>query len=159
MQKPTVVLTLVVTALLASQTGAEPSVADETGTFSIVAYDPLAREWGVGVASRVLAVGYIVPWARAEVGAVATQAMADVRYGRYGLELLEAGFTAEQTLAVLLEFDEEAEHRQVAIIDSVGRITAHTGGETLEWSGDRQGELYSVQGNILVGEEVLIAME
>lgn len=155
----TVSLIVLLAAFTTPPMTADPVEEPGTATFSIVAYDPLAREWGVGVASRVLAVGYIVPWARAEVGAVATQAMADVRYGRYGLELLEAGFTAEQTLAVLLEFDEEAEHRQVAIIDSIGRIAAHTGGETLEWSGDRQGEHYSVQGNILVGGEVLIAME
>jgi len=138
---------------------ADPEAKPVTSTFSIVAFDPEAREWGVAVASRVLAVGYIVPWARAEVGAVATQAYADLRYGRYGLELLEAGFTAEQALQVLLEFDAEAQQRQVAIVDSAGRVAAFTGTETSAWAGDRHGEHYSVQGNILVGEQVLVNME
>ncbi len=155
----TVSLIVLLAALTTPSMATNPAMEPVTATFSIVAVNPLTREWGVGVASRVLAVGYIVPWARAEVGAVATQAYSDVRYGRYGLELLDAGFTAEQTLSVLLEFDEEAEYRQVAIIDAAGRIAAFTGEDTLEWSGDRQGENYSVQGNILIGEEVLVAME
>jgi uncharacterized Ntn-hydrolase superfamily protein len=159
MEKPSVLLTPLLLFALTSQVGAVSGVGDETATFSIVAYDPELREWGVAVASRVLAVGHIVPWAEAEVGAVATQAHTDVRYGSYGLKLLEAGFTAEQTLQVLLEFDEDASQRQVAIIDAAGRIAAFTGGETLEWSGDRRGDNHSVQGNILVGEEVLVAME
>ncbi|MCX7022684.1 MAG: DUF1028 domain-containing protein [bacterium] len=150
---------LAILALAAASFAADPEEKPITSTFSIVAFDPEAREWGVAVASRVLAVGYIVPWARAEVGAVATQAYADLRYGRYGLELMEAGFTAEQTLQVLQEFDEDAQQRQVAVVDSEGRVAAFTGGETSAWAGDRQGEHYSVQGNILVGEEVLTNME
>jgi len=150
---------LALLGLAAASMAADPEEKPVTSTFSIVAFDPEAREWGVAVASRVLAVGYIVPWARAEVGAVATQAYADLRYGRYGLELLEAGFTAEQTLQVLLEFDGEAQQRQVAVVDSTGRVSAFTGRETSAWAGDRQGEHYSVQGNILVGEQVLADME
>ncbi len=154
-----VICAAILALLAAASFAADPEAGPVTSTFSIVAFDPEAREWGVAVASRVLAVGYIVPWARAEVGAVATQAYADLRYGRYGLELLEAGFTAEQALQVLLEFDAEAQQRQVAVVDSAGRVAAFTGTETSAWAGDRQGEHYSVQGNILVGEQVLVAME
>ncbi|OGD73841.1 MAG: hypothetical protein A2Y64_09255 [Candidatus Coatesbacteria bacterium RBG_13_66_14] len=159
MQNRSVICAASLALLAAAAFAVEPGPGPVTSTFSIVAFDPEAREWGVAVASRVLAVGYIVPWARAEVGAVATQAYADLRYGRYGLELLEAGFTAEQALQVLLEFDAEAQQRQVAIVDSAGRVAAFTGAETMAWAGDRQGEHYSVQGNILVGERVLVAME
>lgn len=129
-----------------------------TATFSIVAYDPGTEEWGVAVASRVLAVGYIVPWAEAGVGAVATQALADVDYGVEGLKLLEAGYSAEEVLQTLLEKDEGRDERQVAIVDGEGNVFAFTGESTLEWSGHIMGEYFSVQGNILVGEEVLEEM-
>jgi uncharacterized Ntn-hydrolase superfamily protein len=130
-----------------------------TATFSIVAYDPETGEWGVGVASRVLAVGYIVPWARAGVGAVATQAMVDVSLGPDGLALLENGYSAEDALAELLANDEGREERQLGIVDGSGNAAAFTGAKTLAWSGHIIGDHYTIQGNILAGEEVPAEME
>ncbi|MCP4229961.1 MAG: DUF1028 domain-containing protein [bacterium] len=127
-------------------------------TFSIVAYDPETEEWGIAVASRVLAAGYDVSWAKAGVGAIATQAMVNIGYGTDGLILLEEGLSAEETLTKLLAEDEGREKRQVAIIDAAGNVIAFTGDSTLDWSGHKTGEYYSVQGNILVGEEVLTEM-
>jgi uncharacterized Ntn-hydrolase superfamily protein len=133
--------------------------AADAGTFSIVAYDADAGEWGVAVASRVLAVGYIVPWAKAGVGAVATQSYANLDYGIEGLALLAEGLSAEEALERLLKADDERERRQVAIIDAAGHVAVFTGDETLAWSGHVVGDGYSVQGNILTGEEVLTEME
>jgi uncharacterized Ntn-hydrolase superfamily protein len=130
-----------------------------TATFSVVAYDAEAGEWGVAVASRVLAVGYIVPWAKAGVGAIATQAYANLDYGIEGLKLLEEGLPASEVLERLREADAESERRQVAVIDAAGNVAAFTGEDTLAWSGNRSGPDYSVQGNILTGEEVLSEME
>jgi uncharacterized Ntn-hydrolase superfamily protein len=135
------------------------SVGNYAGTFSIVAYDADAGEWGVAVASRVLAAGYIVPWAKAGAGAIATQAYANVDYGIEGLELLAQGLSAEEALERLRENDAEDRLRQVAIIDAAGTVAVFTGEETPAWSGHIAGEGYSVQGNILTGEEVLTEME
>lgn len=135
------------------------SVGNYAGTFSIVAYDAEAGEWGVAVASRVLAAGYVVPWAKAGVGAIATQAYANLYYGVEGLELLAEGLSAEEALERLREKDEEDRLRQVAVIDAAGNVAVFTGEETLAWSGHIAGDGYSVQGNILVGEEVLTEME
>jgi uncharacterized Ntn-hydrolase superfamily protein len=129
------------------------------GTFSIVAHDAEAGEWGVAVASRVLAAGYIVPWARAGFGAVATQSYANLDYGVEGLALLAEGLSAEEVLERLLKADEERERRQVAIIDAAGNVAVFTGEETLAWSGHIAGDHYSVQGNILTGEDVVTEME
>jgi uncharacterized Ntn-hydrolase superfamily protein len=135
------------------------TAACDAGTFSIVAYDAEAGEWGVAVASRVLAVGYIVPWAKAGAGAIATQAYANLDYGIQGLTLLEEGLPAGEVLARLRQADAERERRQVAIIDAAGHVAAFTGAETLAWSGHVTGDGYSVQGNILTGEEVIREME
>lgn len=129
-----------------------------TSTFSLVAYDPETREWGIAVASRVLAVGYIVPWAEAGVGAIATQAYANIDYGVEGLKLLREGKSAEAVLAELKARDKEAESRQVAIMDRDGNVAAFTGKETLAWSGNITHENLSAQGNILAGERVLTDM-
>jgi uncharacterized Ntn-hydrolase superfamily protein len=136
-------------------------LADDTdnGTFSIVAYDPETGEWGIAVASKVLAVGYIVPWAKANVGAIATQALSNVSYGVEGLELLGEGLTAEEVLQKLIESDPDSENRQIGIVDGEGNTTAFTGENTLEWSGHIIGENYAIQGNILTGENVLAGME
>ena len=128
-------------------------------TFSIVAYDPDAKEWGVGVASRVFAVGYIVPWVKPNVGAIATQALANIDYGVNGLELLRNGFTAQAALDSLLKADSGRDDRQVAIIDKDGRVAAYTGKGANAWAGHRTGEYYSVQGNILVSGDVVLSME
>lgn len=128
------------------------------GTFSIVAYDPETQELGVAVHSRVVAVGSIVPFAKAGVGAIATQSLANVSYGPRGLELLEEGLSPEEVLAQLLEEDDDREVRQVGIIAADGSTAQFTGSDCLEWAGHRSGENYCVQGNILAGEEVIDAM-
>ncbi len=145
--------------LCAAATSAASAVPATTGTFSIVAYDAEAGEWGIAVASRVLAAGYIVPWAKAGAGAIATQAYANLYYGVEGLDLLAEGLSAEEALERLREEDEEDGLRQVAIIDGAGTVAVFTGEGAPAWSGHIAGDGYSVQGNILVGEEVLTEME
>lgn len=129
-----------------------------TGTFSIVARDSTTGELGVAVQSRAFSVGMAVPWAQAGVGAVATQASTNESFGPDGLALLDAGLTAEETLAHLLDDDPEREHRQLAIVDDRGRTAVHTGASCLDWAGHRTGPGYSCQGNILAGAEVVEAM-
>ncbi|MCS7197287.1 MAG: DUF1028 domain-containing protein [Candidatus Bipolaricaulota bacterium] len=127
-------------------------------TFSIVACDLKAQEWGVAVQSKFLAVGPIVPWAEANVGAIATQAYANTSYGPRGLQMLKLGFSAEETLKKLLETDEGREHRQVGIVDAQGRAAAFTGKECYPWAGHIVGKNFAVQGNILVSQETVAAM-
>ena len=128
------------------------------GTFSIVGYDPETGDLGVAVASKFFAVGSVVPWARAGIGAVATQSYANTSFGPRGLRLLADGFTPDETLSQLLESDEGRETRQVAIVDAKGDAVNYTGSECLPWAGGIVGEGYAVQGNILVGEGVVRAM-
>jgi uncharacterized Ntn-hydrolase superfamily protein len=127
-------------------------------TFSIVAADPDAGDWGVAVASKVLAVGAVVPYARAGVGAVATQAWANTDFGPEGLELMAAGSPAPEALAELVHGDEGRADRQAGIIDGHGLPATFTGNDCLEWAGGRTGSGFACQGNILVGEEVVAAM-
>ncbi len=129
-----------------------------TGTFSIVGFDPQTREWGIAVASRVLDVGYIVPWLEAEVGAVATQALANPYFGPWGLKALRQGATAEEALRILLERDSMPQERQVAVMDREGRCAAFTGEGTLPWAGHREALYVCVQGNILAGPQVVDTM-
>ncbi len=161
---PTASVCLVVFALLVGIAASSIATADDAvppevcGTFSIVAYDPETQELGVAVHSRVVAVGSIVPFAKAGVGAIATQSYANVSYGPRGLELLEDGLDAGEVLELLLSGDEQREVRQVGIIAADGSTAQFTGSECLEWAGGRMGENYCVQGNILAGEEVVDAM-
>lgn len=127
-------------------------------TFSIVAYDPKNNKWGVAVQSKFVAVGSIVPYAKAKVGAIATQAYANTSYGPNGLALLEKGLTAEETIQRLIKDDEKKEERQVGIVDSFGNAASFTGSECFEWAGHIVGKNFSCQGNILVSEEVVKAM-
>jgi uncharacterized Ntn-hydrolase superfamily protein len=127
-------------------------------TFSIVGFDPETNSLGVAVQSKFLAVGSIVPWARAGVGAVATQAMANYNYGPRGLDLMAQGKTADETLEGLISADEDREHRQVGIVDGRGRAATFTGSECFDWAGGVTGEYYAAQGNILVGKETVWAM-
>jgi uncharacterized Ntn-hydrolase superfamily protein len=127
-------------------------------TFSIVAFDPETDSLGVAVQSKFLAVGSVVPWARAGVGAVATQAMANYNYGPHGLDLMSEGNSAEQTVQALTSADEDREHRQVGIVDALGRTSTFTGSECFDWAGGVTGEHYAAQGNILVGRETVEAM-
>src|SRR5829696_6581500 len=127
-------------------------------TFSIVGFDPETDSLGVAVQSKFLAVGSVVPWARAGVGAVATQAMANYNYGPHGLELMARGKTADETVEGLISADEDRQHRQVGAVDARGRAATFTGSECFEWAGGATGEHYAVQGNILVGGETVEAM-
>src|SRR5919112_990580 len=127
-------------------------------TFSIVGFDPETDSLGVAVQSKFLAVGSVVPWARAGVGAVATQAMANYNYGPHGLELMARGKTADETVERLTFADEDREHRQVGAVDARGRAATFTGSECFEWAGGATGEHYAAQGNILVGGETVEAM-
>jgi uncharacterized Ntn-hydrolase superfamily protein len=127
-------------------------------TFSIAGFDPETDTWGVAVQSKFLAVGAIVPWARAGVGAVATQAMANFNYGPRGLELMSQGKTAQETVEALISSDDDREHRQLGVVDAAGRAATFTGSECFEWAGGVEGEHYAAQGNILVGRETVEAM-
>ena len=127
-------------------------------TFSIAAFDPDTDSLGVAVQSKFLAVGAVVPWARAGVGAVATQAMANFNYGPRGLDLMAEGRTAEETVEALTLADEGREHRQVGVVDARGRAATYTGSECFDWAGGITGEHYAAQGNILVGAETVEAM-
>ncbi|WP_448595109.1 DUF1028 domain-containing protein [Thermoflexus hugenholtzii] len=127
-------------------------------TFSIVAFDPARQEWGVAVASKFLAAGAVVPWARAGAGAVATQSYANTRFGPEGLDRMAEGLSAEETLAHLLAADPEREKRQVGLVDRAGRAAAFTGAECLPWAGHRIGEGFCCQGNLLVDARTLEAM-
>jgi uncharacterized Ntn-hydrolase superfamily protein len=127
-------------------------------TFSIVGFDPETDSLGVAVQSKFLAVGSVVPWARAGVGAVATQAMANYTYGPRGLELMARGKTADETVEGLISTDEDRQHRQVGAVDARGRAATFTGSECFEWAGGATGEYYAAQGNILVGGEMVEAM-
>jgi uncharacterized Ntn-hydrolase superfamily protein len=128
-------------------------------TFSIVARSADGESWGVAVASKFLAVGSVVPAAVAEVGAIATQAWANVAYKGQALALLDEGATAAVALQRLLEEDDGREHRQVGLVDAEGGAASHTGSDCLAWAGGRTGDGYAIQGNILTGEEVVAAME
>src|ERR687889_554547 len=127
-------------------------------TFSIVAFDPETDSLGVAVQSKFLAVGSVVPWARAGVGAVATQAMANFNYGPRGLDLMARGRTAEETVEALTSADEGRDHRQLGVVDARGRAATFTGPECFDWAGGVTGEHYAAQGNILVGKETVEAM-
>ena len=136
-----------------------PAAPPDPATFSIAATDPATGEVGVAVASRFFAVGTVVPWARAGVGAVATQASANTSYGPDGLDLMARGLTAEEALKVLLRGDEERDRRQVGLVTAAGDSATFTGPGANAWAGGRKGPGYAVQGNILAGEAVVEAME
>lgn len=130
-----------------------------TSTFSIVAMDTLTGEFGVAVASKVLDVGYIVPWGEPGTGAIATQAWTNANFGPEGLEMLRTGASAEETMESLLGSDPEREVRQLGIVDAEGNSASFTGSETLDWAGSITGPGYAIQGNILTGPEVVEEME
>jgi len=127
-------------------------------TFSIAAADPDAGEVGVAVQSKFLAAGAIVPWARGGVGAVATQAFAEVTFGPSGLDLLASGLTPTQVLERLLVDDPRREERQVGVVDASGHAATFTGAECFEWAGGVTGPGYACQGNILASADVVRAM-
>jgi uncharacterized Ntn-hydrolase superfamily protein len=128
------------------------------GTFSIVAMDPQTDEWGVAVASRVLDVGYVVPWVKADIGAVASQALSNPFIGPRVLEALEAGKSAAEALEMVLAMDTIPEDRQVGVVDKNGKSASHTGKTTNAWAGHKTAPFVAVQGNILTGPEVIDSM-
>lgn len=130
----------------------------QPSTFSIAALDRSTGEFGVAVASKFLAVGSAVPWAKAGVGAIATQAWANLSYGPTGLALLEQGLAAEEVVRRLTEEDNDREHRQLGVVDRSGNAAAWTGKECFNWAGHRMGNGYTCQGNILVAAAVVDAM-
>jgi uncharacterized Ntn-hydrolase superfamily protein len=127
-------------------------------TYSIVACDLENGLWGVGVQSKFLAVGSIVPWAEPHVGAIATQAYANPRYGPDGLALLRQGASAEEVAERLTAADDGREHRQLGVVDAEGRSASFTGSECYDWAGGRTGFAYAAQGNILVSQETVDAL-
>lgn len=127
-------------------------------TYSIVARDPETGDLGIAVESKFLAVGAVVPWARAGVGAIATQAWANVAYGLDGLDLLAAGKSAEEVVEILTGADEGRERRQVGVVDAQGRAASFTGPECNPWAGGLVGDGFCCQGNILTGPDVVEAM-
>jgi uncharacterized Ntn-hydrolase superfamily protein len=127
-------------------------------TYSIVACDLDAREWGVAVQSKFLAVGAAVPAAEAEVGAVATQAWANLAYRADGLALLREDRAAEEVVRELVGADEGRDHRQVGVVDRLGRAATFTGPACLDWAGGTTGPGYAAQGNILVSEATVAAL-
>ena len=134
------------------------SDAPLVSTYSIAACDLERGEWGVGVQSKFLAAGSIVPWAEPGVGAVATQALANPRYGPNGLAHLRDGLSADETLVALVEADEGRDDRQVGIVDAQGRAATYTGKACLDWAGGKSGPGYAAQGNILVSEETVAGL-
>jgi uncharacterized Ntn-hydrolase superfamily protein len=133
-------------------------MAPRVATYSIVASDLDARQWGVGVQSKFLAVGSVVPWAEPELGAIATQAYANPRYGPMGLDLLRKGRSAQEVVDELTGADDGRDHRQLGVVDGEGRAASYTGKECMDWAGGRTGDGYAAQGNILVSAETVDAM-
>jgi uncharacterized Ntn-hydrolase superfamily protein len=134
------------------------SISAPRGTFSIVAADLAAGEVGCAVQSRYFSVGSVVPWVRAGVGAVASQAWLVAVYGARALEELAAGATPEEALERVLAGDAEREKRQLGVVTADGRAAAFTGAECNDWAGHRVGAGFAVQGNILAGEAVVDGM-
>ena len=127
-------------------------------TYSICACDLDARQWGVAVQSRFLAVGSIVPWAEPLVGAIATQSWANPGYGPDGLALLRDGVPVADVVTRLTEADDDRAQRQLGIVDATGRSATYTGEDCTEWAGGRTGHCYAAQGNILVSGETVDAL-
>lgn len=128
-------------------------------TFSIVACDLKEQSWGVAVASKFPAVGAVVPYSQAGIGAVATQSFANTSFGPRGLELMANGCSANEALKQLLKDDPERELRQVGLVDARGGSATFTGSGCFAWAGGLTGKGYAIQGNILSGAKVVPAME
>jgi uncharacterized Ntn-hydrolase superfamily protein len=133
-------------------------MARPISTYSIVAVDLEAQQWGVAVQSKFLSVGSVVPWAEPEVGAIATQAFANPRYGPNGLQLLREGLSAQEVVDRLTSEDDGRDHRQLGVVDAKGRAATYTGAECMDWAGGHTGEGYAAQGNILVSKETVDAL-
>ena len=130
----------------------------QLSTFSIVAFDPKTTELGIAVESKFLAVGAVVPWASAGVGAIATQSFANTSYGPRGLRMLKQGLTPKQVGQKLIAGDKQADQRQFGMVDAKGRAFTYTGGGCYEWAGGKTGKNYAAQGNILASPQVVDAL-
>ncbi len=144
-------LLFVLCVLCVKTIAVEPPIA----TFSIVGFDPKTGDLGVGVQSKFFSVGSVVPWAKAGVGAVATQSWANVSYGPEGLKLLAQGKSPAEAMKILTEADARREFRQVGIVDAKGRAESFTGKRCNDWAGHQTGKHYAAQGNILASEAVV----
>lgn len=134
---------------------------DEYGpitTFSIVAYDPETGDYGIGVQSKYFAVGDVVPFAEADIGALATQARGNILHGPAGLKLLRQGMSSKEVIRRLIEQDPLGDSRQLGVVDADGKPATYTGSECLPWAGGKTGPNYAVQGNLLAGPQVIEAM-
>jgi uncharacterized Ntn-hydrolase superfamily protein len=140
------------------ETATSAPSAPIVATFSVVGFDPATGDLGVAVESKFFGVGSVVPWARAKVGAIATQSSANITYGPEGLALLESGKSAKETLNQLTEKDSGRASRQAGIVDAKGNVASFTGEKCNAWAGHIEGTNFCVQGNILTGEEVVKAM-
>jgi uncharacterized Ntn-hydrolase superfamily protein len=138
--------------------GAETNLQPVVATFSIVGFDPITGDLGVVVQSKFFGVGSVVPWAKAKVGAIATQSYANPNYGPDGLALLQSGKSAEEALKQLTEADTRRAVRQAGIVDARGRSASFTGTNCQAWAGHLVGSNFCAQGNILAGPEVVEAM-
>jgi uncharacterized Ntn-hydrolase superfamily protein len=127
-------------------------------TYSIAACDLDAGQWGVATQSKFLAVGSVVPWAEPHVGAVATQAYANPRYGPDGLALLRDGLSAPEVVERLTAADDGRDHRQLGVVDAEGRGATYTGRACMDWAGGTSGDGFAAQGNILVSEATVAAL-
>jgi uncharacterized Ntn-hydrolase superfamily protein len=155
------VLSVVVIALgllVPSVHASQPATSQTVATFSIVGVDPANGDLGVAVESRFFAVGSVVPWAEAGVGAVATQASGNTTFGPKGLTMLRLGMPAGDVLKNLLATDPGRERRQVGIVDAAGNTASFTGKECMSWAGGITGKNWTAQGNILVGQDTVTAM-
>jgi uncharacterized Ntn-hydrolase superfamily protein len=132
--------------------------SEVVATYSIVACDLDAGQWGVAVQSKFLAVGSVVPWAEPRVGAIATQSYANPRYGPDGLALLREGRSAEEVVELLTAADDGRAERQVGVVDAQGHAATFTGEACHDWAGGRTGNGYAAQGNILVSHETVDAL-
>lgn len=151
----------VASAVVFASAGSLTAKADVTRplhTYSIVARDSMTGDLGVAVQSHWFSVGPVVPWARAGVGAVATQSLVLVSYGPLGLELMEEGMSAPEALEKLLEEDAHSSVRQVAMIDAFGNVAAHTGDSCIAYASHHTGNGYSVQANMMLTDRVVPAM-
>lgn len=154
MRTPALLLLILISALPAGGGSEPPPFA----TFSIIARDPATGELGIAVQSRVIAVGATVPYAKAGVGVIATQAWANPTYGPEGLRLLEEGRSPDEVVKLLIGKDGERSERQLGVLAADGRVASFTGEDCYDWAGARSGKDYTVQGNLLAGEAVVQAM-
>ena len=155
MMKPTLIFLLFLKILCSNQ----PSSTIPVSTYSIVAYDPKTGQLGVAVQSHWFSVGFLVPWAKAGVGAVATQSFVKVEYGPDGLGLMEQGLTSDQALEALLKEDKAKDVRQVAMVDINGNVAVHTGSKCIYAAGHYVGKNFSVQANMMLNDKVIPSMK